>query len=108
MMEITNKTEWGLTKREASLFKKIAKTVLGGNFELSLVICGDSLVKHNVLAYPLSKSEGEIFLNPSRKGDYNLNYLFLHACVHLKDFGHGPKMESVESKFLRKLKLTKN
>ena len=56
-------------------FEKMAKQILGPRYELSLVVCGDSLAqrmnkiyrkktyKPNVLSFPLSKTEGEIFLN---------------------------------------------
>ena len=56
-------------------YEKIANAVLGTKYELSLVICGDALArkmnhkyrkksyKPNVLSFPLSKNEGEVFLN---------------------------------------------
>src|SRR3989338_4713423 len=56
-------------------FEEIAKNVLGAQYELSLVICGDELARRinrenrkktyapNVLSFPLGKLEGEIFLN---------------------------------------------
>ncbi len=107
MLEISNKTRRKLTARETFLFKKIATSILGKSYDLSLLVCDDKLSDHNVLAYPLSKTEGEILLNPSRKGDFGLSYLFLHACVHLTGYKHGPKMDAAELKFLHKLKLKK-
>ena len=87
-------------------YDKIANAVLGKNYELSLVVCGDDLArrmnkeyrkknyKPNVLSFPLSRSEGEIFLNvraaarearrykvPLRD---RLAFLFVHGCFHLK------------------------
>src|SRR3989344_6917301 len=56
-------------------FEKIAHAILGKNYELSLVVCGDDLArrmnteyrkkkyKPNILSFPLSKTGGEIFLN---------------------------------------------
>src|SRR3989344_6424990 len=56
-------------------FEKIARAALGNKYELSLVLCGDTLAQRmnkkyrgktyapNVLSFPLSKVEGEIFLN---------------------------------------------
>src|SRR3989338_7130551 len=67
-------------------YEKIADAILGKNYELSLVVCGDGLAhrmnkeyrlpaapkaaqagkknyRPNVLSFPLSKNEGEIFLN---------------------------------------------
>ena len=56
-------------------YEKIADAILGKSYELSLVVCGDDLARRmnrayrkkdyrpNVLSFPLSKKEGEIFLN---------------------------------------------
>ena len=81
-------------------FGDIARAILGDAYELSLVICGDKLaqrmnIEHrnksyypNVLSFPLTKSEGEIFLNvrkaarEARVGDIpakqRIAYLFIH------------------------------
>lgn len=110
MLEINNKTKRKLTAREIFLFKKIFKTVfgaVGAKYQLSMVICTDKISKHNTLAYPLSKTEGEILLNPSRAGQYSLPYLFLHSCVHLRGLDHGKKMDALEEKYLKMLKLDK-
>src|ERR1700721_1757652 len=105
-------------------FEKIARAILGARYELSLVICGDSLAqrmnkeyrkktyKPNVLSFPISKTEGEIFLNaqsakreakkygtPRQK---RLALLFVHGCYHLKGFDHGRRMESLEQKTLKR------
>ena len=104
-------------------YEKIANAVLGKNYELSLVICGDDLAgrmnreyrkksyKPNVLSFPLSKTEGEIFLNvrtaereahrfevPLRD---RLAFLFVHGCFHLKGLPHGRIMEQQEQRILR-------
>ncbi len=104
-------------------YEKIAQKVLGKSYELSLVICGDTLArrmnqkyrkknyKPNVLSFPLSKDEGEIFLNvrtaarearrykvPLRD---RLAFLFVHGCFHLKDLRHGRIMEAQEQRILR-------
>lgn len=107
MLEITYKVRKRLTQSEILLFTKIADYILGEKFDLSLVICTDKISDHNVLAYPLSKADGEIFLNPSQKGEFALPYLLLHACVHLLGYKHGKKMDTIENKFLKKLNLTK-
>lgn len=105
-------------------FEKIARSILGVKYELSLVICSDSLAQRmnkeyrrkayrpNVLSFPLSKTEGEIFLNvqcakreakkygttlPKR-----LALLFVHGCFHLRGLKHGRKMEAAELRTLRK------
>ncbi|HEV3245295.1 MAG TPA: rRNA maturation RNase YbeY [Candidatus Paceibacterota bacterium] len=104
-------------------FERMAKQILGSGYELSLVICGDSLAqrmnqtyrkksyKPNVLSFPISKSEGEIFLNvqcakreAKRYGTTfpkRLALLFIHGCFHLKGLKHGTKMEASEQKVLK-------
>ena len=108
-------------------FGEIAQTILGKNFELSLVICGDTLARRmnrehrkktyapNILSFPLSRREGEIFLNvrcaerearryhmPLRE---RLAYLFVHGCFHLKGLDHGDRMEQEEQRVMKDLKL---
>jgi len=105
-------------------FGEIARAILGDKFELSLVVCGDTLAqkmnatyrkktyKPNVLSFPLSKNEGEIFLNV-RKAEREaklgripvrerLAYLFVHGCFHLKGLDHSDHMEREESRIMRK------
>ncbi len=76
MFQITN-----LTKREIPKisWKKIKEKVLGEKYELSLVLAGNALMKKlnikyrkqnksaSVLSFPLSKKDGEIFINLSQK-----------------------------------------
>jgi probable rRNA maturation factor len=105
-------------------FEAMAKAILGSNYELSLVICGDSLAhrmnkeyrkksyKPNVLSFPLSKTEGEIFLNvqcAKREAkkyrttlQKRLALLFVHGCFHLKGLKHGTKMEAAEQRILKR------
>src|SRR5882672_7352222 len=81
-------------------FEKIARAILGSDFELSLVICGDTLAtrmnieyrkktyKPNVLSFPLGKKEGEIFLNvrcaerEARKFGFSEKEWLAHLFVH--------------------------
>jgi len=101
----------------------MARAVLGRRFELSLVVCGDDLAqrinrehrkkdyKPNVLSFPLSKTEGEIFLNvreaarEARRLKVSLRdrlaLLFVHGCFHLKGLSHGRIMEGQEQRILR-------
>src|SRR5580692_5286645 len=105
-------------------FEKMAQRILGNKYELSLVICGDSLAqrmnkeyrkksyKPNVLSFPLSKHEGEIFLNvqcakrEAKKYGTTLQkrlaLLFVHGCFHLKGLKHGSKMEAAEQRVLKR------
>jgi probable rRNA maturation factor len=110
-------------------FVPIAEKILGNTYELSLVICGDQLAqrmnkeyrkktyKPNVLSFPISKTEGEIFLNvrcaerESKKYGIPLRerlaLLYIHGCFHLKGLDHGPKMEKEEERILKAFKLAK-
>jgi probable rRNA maturation factor len=110
-------------------FEKIAKSILGPKYDLSLVICGDTLAqrmnkeyrkktyKPNVLSFPLSKTEGEIFLNvqcarrEAKKYGTTLQkrlaLLFVHGCFHLKGLDHQnekqtKRMEAAEQRVLKR------
>jgi probable rRNA maturation factor len=105
-------------------YEDIARAILGSQYELSLVICADKLAQKmnikyrkkdyfpNVLSFPYSKSEGEIFLNvrkaerEARQFDVSLKarlaLLFVHGCFHLAGHKHGGTMERLEQKILRK------
>jgi ssRNA-specific RNase YbeY (16S rRNA maturation enzyme) len=110
MFQITN-----LTKKQVSKipWKKIKEEVLGKKYELSLIFAGNALLKKlnfkyrkknkpaSVLSFPLSKTEGEIFINLSQKNHSPL-YLFIHALLHLKGLRHSAKMEVQEEKLMKK------
>jgi rRNA maturation RNase YbeY len=120
MIDIRNTTKGTLRVP----FARIADHILGSSYQLSLVICGDTLArsmnaryrqktyKPNVLSFPLSKTEGEIFLNiakatrEARSKGVSLNervtYLFIHACLHLKGLPHGSRMDALEVAFMRR------
>lgn len=105
-------------------FERIARTVLGTRYELSLVLCGDALARKlnrtyrkkgyaaNVLSFPLEENEGEVFLNidaarrEAKKYGVmlkaRLTLLFVHACLHLKGVRHGHRMETREQTLLKK------
>ncbi len=109
-------------------FVEMAEAVLGKNYELSLVICGDTLArrmniehrkksyKPNVLSFPYSKHEGEIFLNvrcaarESKRGGISLQkrlaLLYVHGLFHLKGLDHSDHMEAQEQKILHKFRLS--
>lgn len=101
------------------------KLAIPKEFTVSLVLVGDSLMRRlnreyrkkdyptNVLAFPIDKNEGEIFINvrKAEKEAKNLSistkkrilYLFIHACLHLKGLKHGKKMETKEKEILNKI-----
>ena len=108
-------------------FEEISRHVLGSTYQLSLVICGDTLAKRinieyrkksyspNVLSFELDKNEGEIFLN-LRKAErearqygtsvrQRLALLFVHGLFHLKGMDHSDLMENNEQRVLRKFGL---
>ena len=104
-------------------FQKMARAILGGDYELSLVICGDTLARRmnrtyrgknyfpNVLSFPLQKDAGEIFLNVNKAQreanssgvplQERLALLFVHGCLHLKGLPHGRTMDEQERRALR-------
>lgn len=120
MFSIANKT---LKKVPRVPFLDIATKILGQDYDLSLVFCGDKLSHRlnntyrqkdkptNILSFPLDKNLGEIFLNFAKIEKeciieeqtlaFRLAYLFIHGCLHLKGFDHGSKMEEQEEKFLK-------
>ena len=124
MVEIKNTTKRNLYSGVP--FTDIAEKILGKNFNLSLVFIGDQKAKNlnkkflnksyptNVLAFPLSKTAGEIFINLNRAGRDHLKYqqklknhiayLFIHACLHLKGYEHGSTMDSKEIKLMEHFK----
>ena len=115
-------------------FQKMAERVLGKKYELSLVVCGDSLAQRmnrryrpgrsgkksyrpNVLSFPLTKSSGEIFLNAACAAREAKKYkvsltarlalLYVHGLFHLKGLDHGARMERLERAMLKKFGLIK-
>jgi probable rRNA maturation factor len=108
-------------------FVSIKNDILGEYYELSVVFIGDKRSRTlnriyrekdkpaNVLSFPLSKTEGEIFLNLRRAEreahmfdktfkDF-VGFLFIHGLLHLKGMDHGSRMEEQEEKFVKKFKL---
>ncbi|MBI1974409.1 MAG: rRNA maturation RNAse YbeY [Candidatus Zambryskibacteria bacterium] len=91
---------------------RIKNKILGKKYELSLVLAKDALMRRlnrtyrgkdksvNVLAFPLSKTSGEIFINPARVEPFGTKHLFVHALLHLKGMRHGAKMNKVEQQLL--------
>lgn len=104
-------------------YEAMARDVLG-RYQLSLVVCGDRLAQRmnaqyrkknyypNVLSFPLSKNEGEIFLNLRKAEREARQYattvakraalLYVHGLFHLKGLAHGARMEREEQRVLKK------
>lgn len=105
-------------------FAQMAEAALPKGFQLSLVICGDRLAQRmnkeyrkktyrpNVLSFPISKTEGEIFLNIRKAAreakqegvstNARIALLFVHGCFHLAGYDHSDKMEALEQKVLKR------
>lgn len=112
MFSITNLTKQRIPKIP---WEKIKEEILGKKYELSLVFAPSALMKKlnikyrlpaqagkqnksaAVLSFPLSKKQGEIFINLSQKKHSPL-FLFIHALLHLKGLEHSAKMEEQEEK----------
>jgi len=99
-------------------FVDIKNHSLGKNYDLSLVFIGDKLSKKinnqyrdknkptNILSFPLSDTEGEIFINYrlaqreakkyNRKFSDFIGFLLIHGFMHLKGFKHSSRMEKQE------------
>jgi probable rRNA maturation factor len=108
-------------------FVVIAQAILGSDYELSIVLIGDAKArklnvtyrnKHtaaNVLSFPLSKTEGELFLNIARAireaplygltPTQHVRFLLIHGCLHLRGYDHGSTMEKAEQTFLKRFVL---
>lgn len=110
MLQITNLTKRKLPKLP---YQNIATRVLGKKYDSSVVFAGNNLMKKlnrtyrdkdkaaSVLSFPLSRKEGEIFINLAQK-KYSPLYLFIHALLHLKGFEHNARMKREEKKLMKK------
>lgn len=105
-------------------FLDVKNYILGKDFELSLAFIDLPRMKKlsveykgdnthtNILTFPLSKNEAEIVMNlqtvrsAAKHFDMiykeHLLFLFIHGCLHLKGYKHGPVMEDLEEKILQK------
>lgn len=105
-------------------YEAIKDDILGRSYQLSLVFVGAArgaainrqtrgkTYSPNVLSFPLSKNEGEMFLSPivakreASRYDHtykqHVAYLFIHGLLHLKGLDHGPKMDALEERYFKK------
>ncbi len=109
-------------------YKKIKESVLGKDFDLSLVFITELKSKKlnkefrnknyaaNVLSFPIGKTTGEIFINVDTEKEAKkfemtfpvyIDFLLIHGALHLSGLDHGKKMELLEDKFLKTYSHTK-
>jgi rRNA maturation RNase YbeY len=108
-------------------YEKIKNDILGTEYVVSLVFIGATRAQTlnktyrkksytpNVLAFPIEKNSGEIFIctqNLKKEApNYDMPvrtytaYLFIHALLHLKGHDHGATMERIEAKYLKRYNL---
>ena len=120
MLSVRNKTKAKLPNWP---WNKVVTAILGDKYEVSLVFATPAISqglnkKHrgksyvpNILAFPLDKDWGEIFITPSvakaEAKDFHHTYreqilfLFVHGLLHLKGLTHGSTMERKEQEFFK-------
>jgi probable rRNA maturation factor len=124
---IVNKKRGLIDKALFSRIEKVKNTILGKGFYLSINFIGRKEAQElnkkyrqkdyvpNILSFPLSNKEGEIFIclsvakgearNFSLSFDNFLSLLFIHGCLHLRGLDHSDEMDKLEEKYLRKFML---
>ena len=122
---IVNETRAGIPVE--ARFRAIKKAALGTDYDLSLIfttpakiaklnlIYRDKKTPTDILSFPISKKEGEIYIcqSEARKEAQKFDrpyanfilFLFIHGCVHLKGYEHGATMERIEAKLRKRFKV---
>lgn len=105
-------------------FCAIVRDILPKDMYVSVALLGDTRARAlnkkfrgksyapDVLSFKTDEHHGEIILNPRRirtqakhyGHSYRTHLIFLciHAALHLRDLDHGPTMEKLEQKYLKK------
>ncbi len=118
---ITNRTKATIPR---VAFELIKKATLGDTYTLTVTFVPPAHIKKlnliyrnkneatDILSFPLSKNEGEIYISPTearkeaQKFDRSytnfIAFLFIHGCTHLKGYDHGSTMERLETKIRKK------
>lgn len=108
------------------MYAKLKAEILGAKYSLSIAFVSERISRKlnkkyrkkdkptNVLAFPLSKTAGEILLcrgvirkeakNSGRTPSEFTDFLVIHGMLHLKGMRHGKKMEKEEEKYLSRTK----
>ena len=104
-------------------FRAMAQAALGKNYQLTVIFTTPARMKKlntiyrdkehatDILSFPFSKNEGEIYmcLSEARKEAPKFErtyanfvpFLFIHGCTHFKGHDHGRIMEGIETKLRR-------
>lgn len=104
-------------------FLPLKEKILGKKYTLTVVFCTpkesqernkmyrDKDYPTNILSFPLSDSEGEIYISlatvrrDTKKFDMSykkfLHLLIIHGLLHLKGMDHGSTMEELEDTYLQ-------
>ncbi|MFT5360025.1 MAG: rRNA maturation RNase YbeY [Candidatus Paceibacteria bacterium] len=123
-LEVIRKTQGDIPNLP---FSSVKNSILGKKYNLSLSFIKkdemkDLSKKHkgsynhmNTLAFELDEDSGEIVMNlqtiriEAKKHDRtylpNLLFMFIHSCLHLKDYKHGDEMEKLEDKYFNKFNI---
>lgn len=99
------------------LFPKIKDFVLGKRYDLSFAFLNPKEMRavtlrtkrqdkvSNVLAFPLSKTSGEILICKQAAKPFTVEFLFIHGLLHLQGRTHGATMEREERRVMQKFGL---
>ncbi len=107
-----------------AVLRKVIRDILPVSYDLSIVYIGNPESKRlntiyrkkkkptNVLAFPISKKEGEIYITlpyakkEAAKYDHTFRthvlFLVIHGALHLKGLDHGVPMEKEENRLMKK------
>jgi probable rRNA maturation factor len=117
-VSITKLSTIQISQESLSTIERISSYSLPSDYILSLVLCDNTLSQElnkeyrqkdyptNILSFPLTEHEGEIFINLEkciqeadnfqRPFENFILFLFIHGVMHLKGYDHGSKMEKAE------------
>lgn len=94
------------------LARKLKKKYLPAPASASRQAGRDKGKPANILSFPISKNSGEIIISLEqvrkeapkfgKKHIDHLGALLIHGMLHLKDYRHGRKMQTVEQKFIKR------
>jgi probable rRNA maturation factor len=105
-------------------FLSIKEKIIGKSYDLTIIFCTpqesqernktyrDKNYPTNILSFPLSDTEGEIYISLSTARhdakNFDMSYqkflhlLIIHGVLHLKGHAHGSTMDTLEDSYLQK------